>query len=164
MYTKKKTLSRFHLRWYLSVLIHEDGSDNLRNWKSLHLKLFLKKKKIETVHSNPTSMYDKRHVEIQRYGFYNKLSLRRFTFYASIGAAPRRLRYRKTGNKKRATCFSTSLQVKKNFAFYHQCSNLLTTWFVAREVLYVWYRAQHRFSTRFAVFCPFFRTVSANGM
>ena len=153
MYTKKKTLSRFHLRLYLSVLIHEDGSDNLRNWKSLHLKLFFKKKKIETVHSNPTSMYDKHHVEIQRYGFYNKLRLRR-----------RRLRYQKTGNKKRATCFSTLLQVKKNFAFYHQCSNLLTTWFVARQVLYVWYKAQHRYSTRFAVFCPFFRTVSANGM
>ena len=29
--TLKKTLSRFHLRWYLSVLIHEDGSNNLRN-------------------------------------------------------------------------------------------------------------------------------------
>ena len=62
-------------------------------------------------------MYDKRHVEIQRYGFYNKLRLRIFTFYASIGAAPKSVKVPKTGNKQRATCFSTLLQVKKTSRF-----------------------------------------------
>ena len=73
-------------------------------------------------------MYDKRHVEIQRYGFYNKLRLRRFTFYASIGAARKLVKVPKNGQKKNVQLvFKNLLQVKKNFAFCHQCSNLLRT-------------------------------------
>ena len=50
-------------------------------------------------------MYDKRHVEIQRYGFYNKLSLRRFTFYASIGAAPKTVKVPKNGQQEKCSLF-----------------------------------------------------------
>ena len=49
-------------------------------------------------------MYDKRHVEI-RYGFYNKLSLRTFTFYASIGAAPKTVKVPKNGQQKTCSLF-----------------------------------------------------------
>ena len=50
-------------------------------------------------------MYEKRHVEIQRYGFYNKLRLRRFTFYASIGAAPKTVKVPKNGQQKTCNLF-----------------------------------------------------------
>ena len=78
------------------------------------------------------------------------------------------------GTKKRAT---KNVQLvlqhccKTNWccAFYYQCSNLLTTWFVGRMVLSEWQNAQRRYSTRFAAMlqnklpvfcCPFFRTLS----
>ena len=53
-------------------------------------------------------------------------------------------------------------------AFYHPCSNLLTTWFIARQVWCGWWNAQHRYSTRFEAMmrdklrifcCPFFCTL-----
>ena len=50
-------------------------------------------------------MYDKRHVDIQPYGFYNKLPLRRFTFYASIGAVPKSVKVPKNGQQKTCNLF-----------------------------------------------------------
>ena len=90
-------------------------------------------------------------------------------------------RYLKMGNKKRATWFATLLQNESNSDVkrfnYHPCSNLLTTWFVVRQVWCGWYNAQHRYSTCFEtmffsvlqnklhVFCfPFFRTFSRIGL
>ena len=60
---------------------------------------------------------------------------------------------------------------KRWCTFYQPCSNLWTTWFVAREVWCGLQNAQHRYSTRFAAMmqdtldvfcCPFFRTFKAN--
>ena len=50
-------------------------------------------------------MYDKRHVDIQPYGFYNKVPLRRFTFYASIGAAPKLVNVPKNGQQNTCNLF-----------------------------------------------------------
>ena len=82
------------------------------------------------------------------------------------------LKVRKNGQQKTcATCFATFCKrVEKRYcASYHPCSNLLTTWSVARQVLCGWYNAQHRDSTRFAAMlhvfcCPFFRTFSVRAL
>ena len=81
------------------------------------------------------------------------------------------LKVRKNGQQKTSNLFcniaATRVQYRC-FAFYHPCSNLLTSWFVAREVWCGWKNAQHRYSTRFTAksqnklpvsccsFCPTF--------
>ena len=75
-------------------------------------------------------------------------------------------RYRKTSKKKRATWFATLLQNESNGDAkrfnYHPCSNLLTTWFVVRQVWCGWYNAQHRYSTCFETM--FFSTCFCNNV
>ena len=61
----------------------------------------------------------------------------------------------------------THKNLQRCCAFHHpRQSNLLTTWFVARQVWYGWWNAQQRYSTRFAAMwqdklhvacCPFVR-------
>ena len=82
------------------------------------------------------------------------------------------VKVRKNGQQKTSNLFcniAAKRVEKRCCAFYHPSSNLLTTWFVARQVLCGWYNVQHRYSTRFAemlqnklhVFCcAVFRTLS----
>ena len=61
------------------------------------------------------------------------------------------LRHGKTGNKKSATCFATLLQNELNGDVARFTTNVQTCiLFIARQVLFGWQNAQHRYSTRFA--------------
>ena len=85
-----------------------------------------------------------------------------------------KLNFEKTGNKNWTCNLCCNINAKRNekrcCAFYHSRLNLLTTWFVSRQVLCGWWNAQHRYSTRFTAIlqdklhvfcCPFFHTFSS---
>ena len=70
------------------------------------------------------------------------------------------VKLRKNGQQKTCILFcniAAKRVEKRSCAYYHPGSNLLTTWFVARQVLCGWYNVQHRYSTRFCkTSCTFF--------